>query len=127
MSKTTGKNYFNGTVVFGLNNSDPMNAVAVYRKGIVLNDTNFKPHNWKNGSGKGQVRNYPIGVIEMMTKNEIASEMGVKKLKSSQNGYRKFLNTKIGDVLVITYDTNRTNWTEANQLGFIDRAKKIHI
>ncbi len=122
-----GKNYFNGTVVFGLNNSDPMNAVAVYRKGIVLNDTNFKPHNWKNGSGKSQVRNHLIGEIEIMTKNEIASEMGIKKLKSSQNGYRKFLNTKIGDVLVITYDTNRTNWTEANQLGFIDRAKKIHI
>jgi|AntAceMinimDraft_5_1070358.scaffolds.fasta_scaffold236977_1 hypothetical protein len=121
------KTYFNGTVVFGLNNSDPMNIVAVYRKGIVLNDTNFRPHNWLNGSGKNQVRNYLIGQSETMTKNEIASEMGISKLKSSQNGYRKFLNTKIGDVLVITYDTNRTNWTEANKLGFIDRAKKIHI
>ena len=123
--------FFDGTVVFGLNGKDSINAVMVYHKGAVLNDTDFRPHKWPNWGDdpKTVVRHHIIASHEgqLMTKSEVCQLMGIKNLKSSQRGHRKFKNTLIGDVLYITYDTNRENWLEAHRVGFIDKKCKIDM
>ena len=127
-TKTIKLDRFDGTVVFGLSKQDTSKMVAVYRKGAVLNDKQFKAFNWTQAADiKSQVRNYFVGSPEMMTKSEIKKEMNISNLTSSQKGHStKYKDTPIGDVLYVTYGTYRKNWTDAIQQGFFDKACSIY-
>ena len=127
------KTYFNGTFVLGLNNnSKNHDAVAVWRDGAVLNQTGVKPHHWPNWDNNvfhnaDVIRHTCIGNYELMSKSQLKDQLGIKNVKSSQNGHKLFKDTKLGDVIYCTYDTNKENFSEALKVGFVDKKCKIHI
>ena len=120
---------FKGTIVLGNNGSSNNPMVAVWRNGGFLNVKGAKPFRWTRTDGKDAVRIYANAPyeVELISKSELMREMAVGRLASTQNGYKFYRNTAMGDVLYITYDTNQENWLDAVRHGFIDRAKQIHI
>jgi len=123
---------FDGVLVLGNNNKSDNPMVAVYGKGAMLNDLNPRPHMWPNWTtdrvNHKVVRNYPMvpNEVELLSKSEFNTMAGIT-LKSSENGYRLFRNTLLGDVLYITYDENHACFQEAIRCGFIDRKQEMHI
>jgi len=124
---------FNGVLVLGNNNQSDNPMVAVWFKGALLNDTNFRPHHWPNwNTGNVQhkvVRNYPKvpNEVELMSKSKFKQIAGIKNLVSQQIGYKLYKDPQIGDVLYMTYDTNHECFQESIRIGFIDRKTEIHI
>ena len=125
---------FDGILVLGNNHKSDNPMVAVWSKGALLNDTDFREHHWPNWNTqdykpKKLVRLYPKvpGEVQIISKAEMAQAMGIDKLNSRQNGYKFYGNTPIGNVLYITYDTNHECWQESIRLGIIDRHTEIHL
>jgi hypothetical protein len=125
---------FDGTLVLGLSHKSSNPMVAVWSKGALLNDTDFREHHWPNWNTvdyrpKKLVRNYPKvpGEVQIISKSEMAQSMGIAKLNSNEIGYKLYKDTLIGDVLYITYDTNHACWQESIRLGIIDRKTLIHL
>jgi len=123
---------FTGVLVLGNNKKADNPMVAVYGKGAMLNDLDVKPHMWPNWTtdrvNHKVVRNYPVAPneVELLSKSEFNAIAGIT-LKSSEHGYRLFRNTKLGDVLYITYDVNHACFLEAIRVGFIDKKTEMHI
>lgn len=127
---------FHGTVIFGMNNDkNNPDVVAVYDKGMVLNDPITKHHPWPNSStqswkGAATVRHYFVSPMlnkRIMRKSAAAKMLGISNLNSTQRGHKVYRDTPIGDVLYITCDTNLENWEEAQRIGFFDKHCQIHI
>ncbi len=115
---------FNGVIVLAPNNNKNNPDICfVWRKGGALNDRNFTEHHWPGGYGKNKVRHYPHDALhpDFLTKGSVKKEMGVSNLVSQEIGHKIYKDTKIGDVLYLTYDTNIENMMEVLRVGFIDK------
>ena len=119
--------YFSGTVALGLSHQSLNPMVAVWTRGIVLNDTAASPHQWPSPDGRDAIANWPVGHPILINKSVLADQMKIIKLNSQEIGYKLYRETGIGDVLYITYDDNQLNWFEAIRLNRIDRRTKIHL
>ena len=123
---------FAGVLVLGLNGRADFTTVAVWWKGALLNDTNFREHSWPNWNTKTTdkpvIRHYPKvpGEVELMSKSEFKRLAGLMDLKSSQRGHKLYLDTLVGDVLYKTYDENKECFQESVRLGILDGHCEIH-
>ena len=135
VDRKTETEFFPGVVIIGNNGKSTNTQVAVYSDGAILNNTPDKRvwpsdnEDWDctDPSANIKARHYFIGEKVMMSKGEICKLMGIKKLDSSENGFKPYKNTPIGPVLYFTTDTDVTYWAACIKENMSDRHCRTFI
>lgn len=129
------KGLYSGTIVLGNSKQSDNQNVAVWNNGAILNDINPVKHKWSKWVSNELLDDADIvrvhfnspKDVKIISKSELAQQMGIDKLSCYQIGYRYYKDTNIGDVLYISFDAHEENWTEAINIGFCDRHTQIHL
>jgi hypothetical protein len=127
--------FFPGVVIIGNCGSSTNTQVAVYSDGAILNNTPDKRvwpsdnRDWDctDPSANIKARHYFIGEKVMFSKGEVCKMMGIKKLDSSEPGFKAYKNTPIGPVLYFTTDTDVTYWAACIKENMSDRHCKTYL